>query len=63
MANLSTLLSSARITQVPKVLGPKVRAVATKAMAIQAMVLVIVIDMGRPVVRPMPWMPMGSRGI
>ena len=32
-------------------------------MAIRTVVVVMVMAMGRPVVRPMPWMPMSSRGI
>ena len=42
-----------------KMLRPKVRVIAIKAIAIRAVVMV----MGRPVVRPIPWMPMSSRGI
>ena len=44
-------------------LGSKVRVMAIKAVAIRAMVMVIVIVMCRPMVVPMPWMPMSSRGI
>ena len=36
---------------------------ATKAMVIRAMVLVMVMVVGRPMVKPMPWMPMSRRGI
>ena len=38
---------------------------ATKAMAIRpvVMVMVMVMVVGRPVVKPMPWMLMSSRGI
>ena len=32
-------------------------------MVIRAMVVVMVVVMGRPVIKPMPWMPMSSRGI
>ena len=39
-------------------LGPKVRVMATKGMAIGAMVMIMVMVMDRPVVRPMLWMPM-----
>ena len=46
-----------------KILGPKVRVVATKAVAIMAMVLVMVIVMGRPIARPMLWMLISSRYI
>ena len=42
--------------------GPKVRVVATNSMAIRAMVVVMIIVMGRPMVWHMPWMPMSSRG-
>ena len=45
------------------ILGPKVRVVVTKAMAIRAVVVVMVMVMGRPMVKPMLWMPMSSRGI
>ena len=39
-------------------------AIATlTAVAIRAMILFVVMVMGRPLVRPMPWMPMSSRGI
>ena len=61
--SLTILLSSARVTHMHKMLGPKVRVVVTKAMAIRAMVMGIVMVMGRPVVEPMPRMPMSSRGI
>ena len=47
----------------PKMLGPRVKVVATKAMAIKAVVEVMVMVMGRPMVGPMPWMPVSSRGI
>ena len=33
----------------------------TKAMAIRAMVMLMVMVMGRPVVEAMPWIPMSSR--
>ena len=46
-----------------KMLGPAVRAVVTKAVAIRAMVVVMVMVMGRLIAEPMPWMPMSSRGI
>ena len=36
-------------------LGPKVRVMVTKAVAIRAVVV------GRPMVESMPWMPMSSR--
>ena len=43
--------------------GPEVRAMATKAVAISAIVLVMVVVMGRLMVEPMPCMPISSRGI
>ena len=63
MASLALLLSSARVTKMLKMLGPEVRVVATKAMAIKAMVIVMVAIMGRPVVGPKLWMPMSIRDI
>ena len=63
VASLAILLSSAGVTHMPKMPGPKVRVVATKAVAIRAMVRVGIADVGRPMVEPMPWMPMSSRGI
>ena len=44
-----------------KMPGPKVRIMATKSVDIRAIVMVVV--MGRPVVRHMSWMPMSSRFI
>ena len=44
-------------------LGPKVRVVVIKAVAIRAMVVVMVMVVGRLMVEPLPWMPMSSRGI
>ena len=38
--------------------GPEV-----KAVVIRAMVVVMAVVIGRPVIKPMPWMPMSSRGI
>ena len=46
-----------------KMSGRKVRIMTTKAMAIRAAVVVIVMVMGRPMVGPMPWMPISSRDI
>ena len=63
VASLAILLSSARVTLMHKMPGPEVRDMATKAMAIRAMVMVMVMVMGRPLVEPMPWMPMSSRGV
>ena len=63
VTSLAILLCSAGVTQMPKMLGHKIRVMATKIMAIEAMVVAIVQVLGRPVVRPMLWMPMSSRGI
>ena len=46
-----------------KMLGPEVRVMVAEAVAIRSMVIVLVVVMGRPMVKPMPWMPMSSRGI
>ena len=46
-----------------KMLGPKVRVVVTKVVAIRAVVLVMVMVLGRPLVDPILWKPMSSRGI
>ena len=46
-----------------KMPGPKVSVMATEAVAIRAMVIVIVVVMSRPMVEPMLWMPMSGRGI
>ena len=63
VASLAILLSSARVTQMPKMLEPRIRVVAAKAVAIKAMVVAIIGVIGRPLVDPMLWMPMSSRGI
>ena len=63
VASLAIPLSSARVTQVHEMLGPKVRVMATKVMAIKAIVVVIIVDMGGPMVGLMPWMPMISWSI
>ena len=47
----------------PKIPWPEARVMATKAMAIRAMFIVMVMIMGRPMVGPMLWLPMSSRGI
>ena len=60
---LDILLNSAGVTHMHKILGPKVRVIVTKAVAIRAVIMDMVIVMGRPVVEPMPWMPMSGRGI
>ena len=54
VASLAILLSSAGVTHMHKMPGPKVRVMATKAMAIRAMVLVMVVVIGRLMVEPMP---------
>ena len=53
------ILLSARITLMPIILEPKVRVVATKAMAIKAMFGA----MSGPMVGLMPWMHMSNWGI
>ena len=63
VASLIILLSSARVTQMHIMLVPEVRVIATKAVAIRVIVMVMVVIMGRPMVGPMPWMPMSTRGI
>ena len=63
VASLVILQSTNRVTQILKILGPKGRVGATKAVAIKIMVMVMVLVMGRPIVRPMLWMPMSSSGI
>ena len=40
----------------PKIPGPKVRVIAIKTV-----VVVMLMVIGRPMVRPMPWMPISSR--
>ena len=66
VASLAISLSSAGATHMYKMLGPKIRVVVTKAVAIRAMVMVMVVVMvvvvGRPVVEPMLWMLISSRG-
>ena len=42
VVSLTILLSSAGVTQMPKMLGSNVRAMATKAIAIRAVVIVMV---------------------
>ena len=63
MASLAIFLSIAGVTEIPKMPGPKVRIVDTKAIDIKAVVVTMVMVLGRPVVRSMPWIPMSSRGI
>ena len=63
VASLAILLSSAEVTYMYKIPGPKVRVVVTKTVAIRAMVVALVVAMGRLMVEPMLWMPMSSRGI
>ena len=46
-----------------EMLEPEVRVIVTKAMAIRAMVVVMAMVMGRPMVRSIPWIHMSSRGI
>ena len=63
IASLDILQSTAVVSQTPKILGPKVRMVATKTVALKVMVVVVVGFIGRPMFGPMPWMPMISRCI
>ena len=63
VASLAILLSSIGVTHTHRMPGHEVRVVATKAMAIRDIVIVMVMVMGRPMVEPMPWIPMSSRGI
>ena len=63
VASLAILLSNAGVIHMHKMPGPKVRAVVTKAVAIRAVVMVMVMAVGKPVVEPMLWMPMSSSGI
>ena len=63
VASVAISLSSAGITHMHIMLGPEVGVVATKAMAFSVMVIIMVMVVGRPMVEPMPWMPMSSRGI
>ena len=63
VASLAILLSSAGVTKMPKILGPEVRVMVTKVVAIRAMVIFMVVVVGRLMVKPMPWNPMISRGI
>ena len=46
-----------------KILGPEGRVGVTKAGTIRAMVMVMVLVVGRPMAEPIAWMPMSSRGI
>ena len=62
VASLVILLSSSGVTNTHKMLGPTFRVVITKAVAIRAVVVVMVMVVGRPMVKPMPWMPMSSGG-
>ena len=62
VASLAISLSSARVTLMHKMPGREFRVMVTKYVAIRAMVVVMVMVMGRPVVEPMPWMPTSSRG-
>ena len=56
VASLAILLSSNGVTHMHKMLGPEIRVMATKAMAIRAVVIVmvVIVVVGRPVVEPMP---------
>ena len=63
VASLAILLNSAGVTHLYKMLGPEVRVMASKAIAIRAIVVVMVVVVGWPVVQPMPWMPKSNKGI
>ena len=58
VASLAISRSSAGVTHMRKMPGPEVRVMAFKAKAIRAMVVVMVVVVGRLVVEPMPWIPM-----
>ena len=62
VASLTILLSSAGVMQMHGMQGPEVRVVPAKAMTIRAVLIVVVIVMGRPMVRSMPRMLMSGRG-
>ena len=63
VASLTILLSSVRATHMYKMPETKFRVMFTKAMAIRAVIVVMVMVMGWPMVEPMPWIHMSSRGI
>ena len=63
VASLIISLISAGVSQMAKMLGPKVIVTANKAITIETVVMAILMLVGRPVVGPMPWMPMSNRGI
>ena len=63
VASLAISLSGAGVTHMHKMLGPKVRAIVSKAVAIRAVIMVMVMVIGRLVSEDMLWMPMSSRGI
>ena len=46
-----------------KMLVPKVTVMATKAITIKPMVVAMVRVIGRPMVGPIVWMPISSKGI
>ena len=62
VASLGISLSSAGVSLMLKILGPEVRVIAPKAMAIKAISMAIIRIIGRPVIGPMPWMLMSSNG-
>ena len=63
VASLAISISSTGVTHMHKMPGPEVRVMLTKAVAIRAMVVVMVVVVGRPIVEPLPWMPINSRVI
>ena len=54
VASLAITWNGSRVSQLHKTLGPKLRVVATMAVAIKGMVVTMVGVVGRPVVGPMP---------
>ena len=63
VASLAILLSIAGVSQMPKMPRLKVRVKATKSMAIEDIVMLMVIVVSRPIVGTMIWMNINSRGI
>ena len=63
VASLAISLSTAGVTHMHKIPGPKVRVVATKSVDIRTLVMLMVMVVGRPMVEPMQWMLRSSRSI
>ena len=53
VASLAILLNSSGESQMHRILAPEVRVRATKARATRAIVVVMVMVMGKPMIRPM----------